>query len=77
MRLTMDEFVGYPVGSGRCLVIAEIGINHNGDLMTALALQNEAFKAGADLVKYQVRTPEICVPSPDDKQRTRKRWQAR
>ncbi|WP_425828399.1 N-acetylneuraminate synthase family protein [Streptomyces fractus] len=43
-------------------VIAEIGINHNGDLENALALIDSAVEAGCDAVKFQKRTPEICTP---------------
>lgn len=44
------------------MFIAEIGINHNGSLETALELIKEAAAAGVDVVKFQKRTPEICVP---------------
>src|SRR5687767_1639355 len=51
------------VGSGHPVyVTAEIGINHNGDLGTALALLDQAAAAGCDAVKFQKRTPEICTP---------------
>lgn len=51
------------VGKGcPCYIVAEIGINHNGDLQTAMKMIDIAFKAGADAVKFQKRTPEICVP---------------
>lgn len=43
-------------------VIAEIGINHNGDLQTALELIRVAKDAGCDAVKFQKRTPKLCVP---------------
>jgi sialic acid synthase SpsE len=43
-------------------VIAEIGINHNGNLDQALELIKIAKDAGADCVKFQKRTPDICVP---------------
>src|SRR5262245_26633216 len=54
-----DRFLGetYPV-----YVVAEIGINHNGDLSTAKKLIDCAVKAGCDAVKFQKRTPELCVP---------------
>lgn len=43
-------------------VIAEIGINHNGDLDIARRLIEGAAKAGCDAVKFQKRTPDLCVP---------------
>lgn len=51
---------------GRALpvfVIAEIGINHNGDLQLAKKLIDAASLSGCDAVKFQKRTPELCVPS--------------
>jgi N-acetylneuraminate synthase len=51
------------VGDGEpCFVIAEIGINHNGDLAIAKKLIGAAVVAGCDAVKFQKRTPELCVP---------------
>ena len=54
-----DQFVGdgHPV-----FIVAEIGINHNGSLDLARRLIDGAVLAGADAVKFQKRTPEICVP---------------
>ena len=43
-------------------VVAEIGINHNGDLEHAKRLIDAAVLAGVDAVKFQKRTPELCVP---------------
>lgn len=43
-------------------VIAEIGINHNGDLALARKMIDGAVFSGADCVKFQKRTPELCVP---------------
>ncbi|WP_098462307.1 N-acetylneuraminate synthase family protein [Propionicimonas paludicola] len=52
-----------PVGEGHpAYLIGEIGINHNGDLETALQLVHQAKAAGMDAVKFQKRTPEICTP---------------
>lgn len=42
--------------------IAEAGINHNGDLALAKKLIDMASAAGCDAIKFQKRTPEICVP---------------
>jgi N-acetylneuraminate synthase len=51
------------VGDGAPVyVIAEIGINHNGSLDVAKRLIDGAALAGCDAVKFQKRTPEICVP---------------
>ncbi len=48
------------VGDGQpCYVIAELGINHNGSLETALRLIDAAFAAGCDAVKFQKRTVEV------------------
>jgi N-acetylneuraminate synthase len=44
-------------------VVAEIGINHNGDLEKARQLIDAAAHAGVDAVKFQKRTPELCVPA--------------
>lgn len=54
---------GRRVGPGEPVyVIAEIGINHNGDVEIAKQLIDVAAEAGCDAVKFQKRTPEICVP---------------
>ncbi len=51
------------IGDGQpCFVIAEIGINHNGSVKIAKSLIDGAVSAGCDAVKFQKRTPEICVP---------------
>lgn len=51
------------IGDGeRVYVIAEIGINHNGSLELAKKLIDGAVFAGCDAVKFQKRTPELCVP---------------
>jgi N-acetylneuraminate synthase len=43
-------------------IIAEIGINHNGDLDIAKRLIDIASLSGCDAVKFQKRNPDICVP---------------
>jgi N-acetylneuraminate synthase len=44
-------------------VIAEIGLNHNGDVEIAKRLIDIAADAGAQAVKFQKRTPEISTPA--------------
>jgi len=47
------------IGQGyKPVFIAEIGINHNGDLHTAFNLIDAAIDAGADIVKFQHHIPE-------------------
>lgn len=51
------------IGEGEPVyIIAEIGINHNGSLDIAKKLIDGAVYAGCDAVKFQKRTPELCVP---------------
>ena len=51
------------IGAGEPVyIIAEIGINHNGDIAIAKQLMDVAVETGCDAVKFQKRTPEICVP---------------
>ena len=45
-----------------CYLIAEIGINHNGDLDNVIKLMNNSKDAGFDCVKFQKRTPELSTP---------------
>ena len=54
---------GRQVGDAEpCYIIGEIGINHNGDLEIAKKLIDLAAHTGCDAVKFQKRTPEVCVP---------------
>lgn len=51
------------VGDGQpVFIVAEIGINHNGDVEIAKELIDLAEDAGCDAVKFQKRTPDVCVP---------------
>jgi N,N'-diacetyllegionaminate synthase len=43
------------------LIIAEAGVNHNGDYEIAKQLAVVAKKAGADIVKYQTAVPELVM----------------
>ena len=51
------------VGDGHpTYIVSEIGINHNGSLEDAKRLIDASMLAGVDAVKFQKRTPELCVP---------------
>lgn len=53
------SFLGREIGPGRpCFVIAEIGLNHNGELDIAKKLIDAAKAAGCDAVKFQKRDVE-------------------
>ena len=59
----MVSIAGIPVGDGAPVyVIAEIGLNHNGDVEIAKRLIDVAADAGAQAVKFQKRTPAISTP---------------
>lgn len=60
------EMAGHAVGGpAPVYVVAEAGINHNGDLALALQLIDAAYQAGANMVKFQKRTPVLCVPAAE------------
>ncbi len=46
-----------PLDTRHCFVIAELGVNHNGDLRIAQELVTAAATAGADAVKFQSFSP--------------------
>lgn len=52
-------------------IIAEIGVNHEGDLDTAMRLIDEASKTGTDAVKFQTFTPQnyISIVQPERRKR--------
>ncbi|HJS19729.1 MAG TPA: N-acetylneuraminate synthase family protein, partial [Anaerolineales bacterium] len=60
---------GHPV-----YVIAEIGINHNGDLGIAKQMIDAAVHARADAVKFQKRTPDVATPSEQRNQMRETPW---
>jgi N-acetylneuraminate synthase len=63
------------IGDGHpTYVVAEIGINHNGDLENAKKMIDAAKHAGVDAVKFQKRTPELCVPDNQKKQMRETPW---
>ncbi len=59
----MVDIAGVRIGTGEPVyVIAEIGLNHNGDIELAKRLIDVAADAGAQAVKFQKRTPAISTP---------------
>src|SRR4051794_6024378 len=55
-----------PVGHSQpCYVIAEIGINHNGDIDLAKRLISVAVAAGCDAVKFQKRTVDVVYTAEE------------
>jgi N-acetylneuraminate synthase/N,N'-diacetyllegionaminate synthase len=56
------DLAGRTVGPGApCYVIAEAGVNHNGDTALAHRLVDVAAAAGADAIKFQAFDPEAVV----------------
>lgn len=63
------------IGDGQpAFIIAEIGINHNGDLEIAKQMIDAAVHAGVDAVKFQKRTPEVSTPDAQKKQMRETPW---
>jgi N-acetylneuraminate synthase len=63
------------VGDGHpAYIIAEIGINHNGDLGIAKQMIDAAVHAGVDAVKFQKRTPDIATPPEQRNQMRETPW---
>lgn len=63
------------IGEGHpTYIVSEIGINHNGDLSVAKALIDAAKNAGVDAVKFQKRTPKLCVPEEQRDQMRETPW---
>jgi len=54
--------------------IAEIGLNHNGDLNIAKKLIDISSAAGCDSVKFQKRNPDVCVPESEKSKMRETPW---
>jgi N-acetylneuraminate synthase len=63
------------VGDGHpAYIIAEIGINHNGDLNIAKQMIDAAVHAGVNAVKFQKRTPDVATPPDQQTQMRETPW---
>lgn len=58
---------------GRVIVIAEAGVNHNGNIEIAMEMVDKAKTAGVDYIKFQTFTPEKLVSKYADKADYQKR----
>lgn len=70
MSATLDKLVQIddrPVGPGQpCFIMAEIGVNHNGDPEIAHRMVDAVAAAGANCVKFQTFSAEEFCNDPDD-----------
>jgi len=69
------KIAGRPIGDGHpTYIVAEIGVNHNGNLEIAKKMIDAAVHAGVDAVKFQKRTPEVSTPLEQQKQMRETPW---
>jgi len=61
------EIEGKSIGPNHpCFVIAEVGVNHNGDVDTALSMIDAIADAGADCVKFQTFKADEFINDPNE-----------
>jgi len=58
---------GIDIFEDKCFIIAEAGVNHNGDLALACKLVDAAVEAGVDAVKFQTFKTENVVSKNTEK----------
>lgn len=62
------------MSSNNVSLVAEVGINHNGDMDKAKRLIDIAAVAGCDFVKFQKRNPDLCVPEEQKEKPKKVPW---
>ena len=55
-------------------LVAELGINANGDLVKVLEMIDASKKAGFDYVKFQKRNPDMCIPEHQKNKEKKVPW---
>ena len=69
------RIAGRLIGDGHpTYIVAEIGVNHNGNLEIARKMIDAAVHAGVDAVKFQKRTPEVSTPLEQQMQMRETPW---
>src|SRR5580704_11108662 len=64
--MSMVKIGNRPIGEDQsCFIVAEIGINHNGDIDLAKRLISVAAAAGCDAVTFQKRTIEVVYTAEE------------
>ncbi len=56
-----------------CFIVAEAGVNHNGDIVIAQRLIDAAVEAGADAIKFQTFNADLLVTPDAQKARYQKK----
>jgi len=75
-KMTREVKIGNrQIGDGHpTCIVAEIGVNHNGDLEIAKQMIDAAVHAGVEAVKFQKRTPELSTPDEQKNQMRETPW---
>jgi len=63
IKITNNRYIG---DDEPCFIVAEVGINHNGDVNSAKIMIDVAKKCGVDAVKFQTFKAEEFVSNPDE-----------
>ena len=70
----MSNFINNINKMNGAYLIAEIGINHNGDINIAKKLIDATNACGWHCAKFQKRTPHLCVPEEQKNKMRKTPW---